>query len=109
MPWLRITELRLPLDHAPTALREAVLARLGIDSEELLTLTVFRRGWDARGRGQTRLVHTVDVDLSPATAEHVLATHTTDAGIGARPDMRYPGAGRAPAGAARPVIGGAGP
>ena len=27
---LRITELRLPLDHAPEALRAAIVSRLGI-------------------------------------------------------------------------------
>ena len=33
---LRITELRLPLDHAEDALRPAVVARLGIADVDLL-------------------------------------------------------------------------
>ncbi len=109
MAWLRITELCLPLDHAPEALREAVLARLGLVAEELLGLSLFRRGWDARGRARVRLVHTVDVELAAATARRVLAAHAADRGIVARPDMRYPGLDRAPEGAPRPVIVGAGP
>ena len=32
---LRLTELKLPLDHAPDALRDAVLARLGIPADDL--------------------------------------------------------------------------
>ena len=109
MPWLRINELRLPLDHAPDALHEAALARLGVAADELLALSVFRRGWDARGRGRVRLVYTVDVELASASVGRVLAAHEGDQGIVRRPDMRYPGAGRAPSGAPRPVVVGAGP
>ncbi len=109
MPWLRINELRLPLDHEPDALREAVLARLGVAADELLALSLFRRGWDARGRGRVRLVYSVDVELPAAAAGRVLAAHESDRGIVRRPDMRYPGAGRAPAGAPRPIVVGAGP
>ena len=45
---LRITELRLPLDHAPDALRPATSARLGILDAELGELTVVKRSYDAR-------------------------------------------------------------
>ncbi len=109
MPWLRIAELRLPLDHAPDALRAAVVARLGIPAAELLELSVFRRGWDARGHGRIRLVHTVDVGVSDHTASRVLSAHAGDKGIGQRPDMRYRGPGRARPGAPRPLVVGAGP
>ena len=47
---LRLTELKLPLDHPPDALRDAVLTRLAIPSDDLLTLTIARRGYDARRR-----------------------------------------------------------
>jgi uncharacterized FAD-dependent dehydrogenase len=109
MTWLRITELRLKLDDAPEALREAVLARLGVAPEALLSLSVFRRGWDARGRSRVKLVHTVDAELDDAAAAEVLAARPGDTGIVRRPDMRYPGVGRAPGGAARPLVVGAGP
>ena len=45
---IRITELRLPLDHAEGALRAAVLQRLGVPDAALKQLTVFRRAYDAR-------------------------------------------------------------
>jgi len=32
---IRLTELKLPLDHAPDALRDAVLARLAIPPHQL--------------------------------------------------------------------------
>ena len=45
---LRLTELRLPLDHPEDALRQAVLRRLGIDAADLLDVSIARRGYDAR-------------------------------------------------------------
>jgi hypothetical protein len=45
---LRITELRLPLNHPEPALRQAVLARLGIADAALRRIDLFRRGYDAR-------------------------------------------------------------
>jgi uncharacterized FAD-dependent dehydrogenase len=45
---LRITELRLPLDHPQDALRPAIVARLGIADAALREFTVFRRSYDAR-------------------------------------------------------------
>ena len=33
---LRISELRLPLDHPPEALRAALVQRLGVDDADLL-------------------------------------------------------------------------
>ena len=45
---LRITELKLPLDHVEAALPAAILARFAIKAEDLLGFTVFRRGYDSR-------------------------------------------------------------
>jgi uncharacterized FAD-dependent dehydrogenase len=42
---LRITEIRLPLDHTPEA---AIITRLGIENKELRRFTVFKRSYDAR-------------------------------------------------------------
>ena len=45
---MRLTELKLPLDHTDAELRSAVLARLGIVADDLLGYTIFRRSHDAR-------------------------------------------------------------
>ena len=57
---LRVTELRLPLDHAEGALRPAVLARLGVRDDELTGVTVARRAYDARKKSAIQLSYTVD-------------------------------------------------
>jgi len=45
---IRITELRLPLDHPEDALRPAIVARLGLGDAQLRTFTIFKRSYDAR-------------------------------------------------------------
>jgi uncharacterized FAD-dependent dehydrogenase len=45
---LRLIDVQLPLDHPEPALKQAILARLGIEAEALLSYHVFRRSYDAR-------------------------------------------------------------
>ncbi len=112
---LRITELRLPLDHAEPALRAAVLRRLGLGDDELLRVDVFRRAWDARRRSAIELVYTVDCLLSDGVDEPaLLARHAGDVHLRPTPDTRYRFLGHAPAdfqasARPRPVVVGFGP
>jgi uncharacterized FAD-dependent dehydrogenase len=57
---LRLTEIKLPLDHDAGALERAVLARLGIGPDELIETRIFRQAVDARKKGAIRLVYTID-------------------------------------------------
>jgi uncharacterized protein len=59
---LRITELKLPLDHVEAALPAAIVARLGIKASDLVRFTVFRRGYDSRKKNDIQLVYTLDVE-----------------------------------------------
>ena len=104
---IRLTDIKLPLDHAPEALRAAVLARLGLPDSALLGLHLFRRGVDARKRSAIYLIYTVDIDVADEAA--LLQRYAGDTGIRPTPDMRYRLPTRAPHGAARPLVIGAGP
>ncbi|MBA4177960.1 MAG: hypothetical protein C0505_15600 [Leptothrix sp. (in: Bacteria)] len=109
---LRITELRLPLDHAPSALRAAVVSRLGIADTALKGFSVFRRAWDARKKTAIVLIYTVDCEVDGEAA--VLARFAGDAHVRPAPDTRYRPVGHAPAdfhtgGRLRPVVVGFGP
>jgi uncharacterized protein len=109
---LRITELRLPLDHAEAALRAAVLARLGIPGAALKAITVFRRAWDARKKTAIVLSYTVDCEVEGEAA--VLARFQGDPHVRPAPDTGYKFVGHAPADFAassrpRPVVIGFGP
>jgi uncharacterized FAD-dependent dehydrogenase len=57
---LRITELRLQLDHAQDALRKAIVTRLGVSDAELTAHTVFKRSYDARKKSAVVLIYTID-------------------------------------------------
>ena len=112
---LRLTELRLPLDHAEAALREALVRRLGIPDRDLHSFSIFRRGYDARKRSAIQLVYTIDCELGDEA--QVLARHGVDAQLRRAPDTRYhfvvpASAGRSRASAAqgrRPLVIGFGP
>jgi uncharacterized FAD-dependent dehydrogenase len=109
---LRITELRLPLNHPEEALRPAIVARLGIRDEELRGFTVFRRGYDARKKTAIVLIYTLDCELADEAA--VARRLADDPHIRPTPDTRYQFVGHAPADfyateRPRPVVIGFGP
>ena len=105
---LRLTELRLPLDHPEDALRQAVLRRLGMDAADLLHVSIARRGYDARKPAAISLVYTLDAQVRDEAA--VLRRFADDPRISPTPDTRYRFVARAlEPGAPRPVVIGAGP
>ena len=110
---LRITDLKLPLDHDDDALAAAIIARLGIATNELTGYTVAKRSYDARKRGAIVLTYSVDVD-TPREAE-LLARLQQDAGASGSkviptPDTTYKFVGTAPAQLPlRPLVIGMGP
>jgi uncharacterized FAD-dependent dehydrogenase len=61
---LRLTELRLPLDHSEAELRTAIVRELGIQPQELIRYTIFRRSYDARKRGAIALIYHLDVETT---------------------------------------------
>lgn len=110
---IRLTEIRLPLDHQPDALVAEIVSRLGIAGDDLLAHTVFRRGYDARRRGAVTLVYTVDCTVRDEDA--VLARLAGTPHVGPAPDTDYHFVMRDGAAFAdrpayrRPVVIGAGP
>jgi uncharacterized FAD-dependent dehydrogenase len=102
---LRLTEIKLPLDHDEAALLRAAEMRLGM---KVASLAVFRRGVDARRRAAIQLVYSVDVQVADEAS--LLRRFTGDAHVGPAPDMSYrPVAHAPPSLRARPVVIGAGP
>ena len=111
---LRLTDIKLPLDHAESALGEAILARLGIGADELTGYTVAKRSYDARKRGGITLIYSVDVD-TPREAEllqraAIAPAAATPVKLGPTPDTAYKFVARAPAQLPlRPLVIGMGP
>ncbi|NLC23723.1 MAG: FAD-dependent oxidoreductase, partial [Oxalobacter sp.] len=55
---LRLTEIRLPIDHHEEALRAEILDRLGIPGNALVSYTIFRRSHDARKKNAIVFTYT---------------------------------------------------
>jgi uncharacterized FAD-dependent dehydrogenase len=105
---LRLTELKLPLDHPEDDLRAAILARLGIGADDLVAFTVYKRSYDARQKKQIQLIYTVDVTLRDGVEAAV--SKRAIAHVAASPDMTYRFVAQAPAKLKhRPLIIGFGP
>ncbi len=105
---LRLTEIKLPLDHSESALADCILDRLAIEADQLVRYAIYRRGVDARRRSAIAFIYTLDVEVADepalfkrlANRRHI--THT--------PDMDYRLVATAPPGLTqRPVVIGTGP
>jgi len=84
---IRITELHLPIDHAPQALEAAILNQLGIASKDLVRFEVFKRSYDARKNSTLTFIYTLDVSVRDEAS--VLKKHMHDPHVRPSPDTSY--------------------
>ena len=105
---LRLTELRLPLDHAPEAITAAIVERLAIPAIDLLGYTIHKRSYDARKSSAIILTYIIDVEVK--NEAQLLAKFVGHAHVKATPDMAYKFVAQALEGLTeRPIIVGFGP
>lgn len=105
---LRLTEVKLPLDHPEDEIKSAILKKLQITPEELISYSIFKRSYDARKKGEITLVYILDVETTQET--HLLKRLKKDHHVMATPDMSYCPVAQAPNNLAiRPIIIGTGP
>ena len=111
---IRLTELKLPLDHSPADLDALVQQSLLLTAEKIIRVQLFKRSVDAR-KASLLLVYIVDVELTdPVLEQSVLQRCAGKPHISATPDMDYRLTAGAPSGwpaqsALRPVVVGFGP
>jgi len=105
---IRITEIKLPLDHLPSAIVAAVIKKLGINATDLVEYSIFKRGVDARKADAILLAYTLDVTVNGETK--VLAKLKKDPHVKLAPDTSYHFVAQAPADLkTRPIVVGLGP
>ncbi|WP_137720042.1 NAD(P)/FAD-dependent oxidoreductase [Methylobacillus flagellatus] len=112
---LRLTEIKLPLTHANpdgashAEIEAAILKKLAIPPDELLSFSIFRRGVDARKSHAILLIYTVDITVRDE--KRILARFSKDAHVNLTPDTSYKFVAQAATDStqARPVIIGFGP
>jgi len=115
---LRLSELKLPLDHGPEDLQRAICRRLGIPAGALRSSHLVKRSVDARRSDAIRLVYSLDLELNLSAEElrRLRARFRHDPHLRPTPECRYrlvvdaaSGAASAAANRPRPVVVGAGP
>ena len=105
---LRITEIKLPLDHQPSEINAAIVKKLAINKADLVEYTIFKRGVDARKANAILLVYSLDVTVNGEAK--VLAKLGKDPHVKIAPDTSYKFVAQAPETLKeRPVIVGLGP
>ena len=105
---LRISEIKLPLDHSENAVKSAVLAKLQISDAELIDFKIFKRSSDARRKSAIVFVYIVDAETT--NEAELLTRFKNDPHITETPDTTYKLVGHAPKDLKiRPIIIGTGP
>lgn len=105
---LRITELKLPLNHNENDLKSALLYKLQISLDEFIHYEIFRQNYDARKKSDIQLVYTIDVEIK--NEAETLTKFTNDIHISKTPDINYRFVTHAKSeNTIRPIIIGAGP
>jgi uncharacterized FAD-dependent dehydrogenase len=105
---LRITELKLPLNHTKPELRAAILTKLHATADKLVSYSIFRRAYDARKKHDIKLIYTIDLLASDEAS--LLKSLASDPHISLTPDTSYHFVAKAPVNLkTRPIIIGTGP
>ena len=105
---LRLTEIKLPLGHPEGDISSAIVQRLDIPADDLLNYRIFRRGVDARKKGNILFTYTLNVALRDEAA--ILERFRNDPHISIAPGTSYHFVAQAPQNLpSRPVVIGMGP
>ena len=75
---IRISNIRLPLDHPDEALAERISKKLKVAPEEILSTRLFKRSVDARDQDDIKLVYAVDVEVGRAAVHRGLGAEEDD-------------------------------
>ena len=105
---IQINELRLPIDHSPQDLENAILERLQISAIDLIRFHIFKRSHDARKNSTLSLIYNLHVAVK--NEEDILKNFVCDTLISLAPDTSYHYVTKAPLHLkTRPIVIGFGP
>ncbi|KAM3093718.1 NAD(P)/FAD-dependent oxidoreductase [Phormidesmis sp. 146-35] len=105
---LRLTEIKLPLDHADDEIKTAILKKLQISPKDLIRYSIFKRSYDARKKDVIALVYILDVETPQE--QRLLQRFKKDPHVMVTPDISYRSVAQAPSDLTlRPIVIGSGP
>ncbi len=101
---IRLSELKLALDHTPDDLHALILQTLSVSATELAEWHIFKRSFDAR-QAKVRVVYIVDARLTdPAQEAPALQRNAHNPHIQPTPDMAYRLVAKAPVNLSLPPV-----
>ncbi len=109
---LRLSELKLPLDHEEADLAPAICKRLKIDPAALLAHRVIKESIDARRKSAIQIAYSLELELPPQLEQQLLKRFKRDPHLQPASDTHYKHVAQANPGdpqPQRPVVVGAGP
>ena len=109
---LRLSELKLPLDHEEADLAPAICKRLKIDPAALLAHRVIKESIDARRKSAIKVAYSLELELQPQLEQQLLKRFKRDPHLQPASDTHYQPVVQASPGdplPQRPVVVGAGP
>lgn len=86
---LRLTEIKLPLEHTETDLAAAIVDKLEISAEQLQGFSVFKRSYDARQQDNILLIYHLDVQLAAELETQLLEKFVRQSFCRISPDTSY--------------------
>jgi uncharacterized protein len=105
---LRLSEVKLPLEHTAADIQSAILKKLSIAPKDLIRHTIFKRSYDARKKGAVSFVYIIDIETT--REQQLLQRFKKDPHIVPTPDTSYRYVTHAPAELEqRPIVIGCGP
>lgn len=86
---LRLTEIKLPLEHIEADLAAAITDKLEISAEQLQGFSVFKRSYDARQQDNILLIYHLDVQLAAELETQLLEKFVRQSFCRISPDTSY--------------------
>lgn len=86
---LRLTEIKLPLEHTEADLAAAIADKLEISAEQLQGFSVFKHSYDARQQDNILLIYHLDVQLAAELETQLLEKFVRQSFCRTSPDTSY--------------------
>jgi uncharacterized FAD-dependent dehydrogenase len=86
---LRLTEVKLPLEHSEDDLADELVRMLGISPAQVQAYSVFKRSYDARKKNNILLIYQVDVNVEKTTEQQLLEKFAGKSFCRRTPDTSY--------------------
>lgn len=86
---IRITQLKLPIQHTEQDLLNIAAKTLKLETKDIVNITIIKKSTDARKKHDIRFIYTIDVTLKAAYSEADIITRSKAVNITKSNDNKY--------------------